>query len=73
MKIKVVFIELNEETYIDKNYIERNGDGYNFCKVRLRTVRKPVIGDKFSSRDTDKKELLEILFQKKICLLPKMV
>ena len=39
-----------EETYIDKNYIDRNGDGYNFCKVRLRTLRKPVIGDKFSSR-----------------------
>jgi DNA-directed RNA polymerase II subunit RPB2 len=39
-----------EETYIDKNYSDRNGDGYNFCKVRLRTFRKPVIGDKFSSR-----------------------
>ena len=44
----------NEETYIDKNYIERNGDGYNFAKVRLRTVRKPVIGDKFSSRHGQK-------------------
>jgi len=44
----------NEEIYIDKNYIERNGDGYNFCKVRLRTVRKPVIGDKFSSRHGQK-------------------
>jgi len=43
-----------EETYIDKNYIERNGDGYNFCKVRLRAVRKPVIGDKFSSRHGQK-------------------
>ena len=40
-----------EETYIDKNYIERNGDGYNFCKVRLRIVRKPVIGDKFCIRE----------------------
>jgi DNA-directed RNA polymerase II subunit RPB2 len=40
----------DEPTYIDKNYIERNGDGYNFAKVRLRAVRKPVIGDKFSSR-----------------------
>ena len=39
-----------EETYIDKNYIDRNGEGYTFAKVRLRTVRKPVIGDKFSSR-----------------------
>ena len=43
-----------EETYIDKNYIERNGDGYNFAKVRLRTLRKPVIGDKFSSRHGQK-------------------
>lgn len=43
-----------EETYIDKNYIERNGDGYNLCKVRLRTVRKPIIGDKFSSRHGQK-------------------
>lgn len=47
-------IRTNEETYIDKNYIERNGDGYNFCKVRLRNVRKPVIGDKFSSRHGQK-------------------
>ena len=44
----------NEETYVDKNYLNRNGDGYNFCKVRLRTVRKPVIGDKFSSRHGQK-------------------
>jgi DNA-directed RNA polymerase II subunit RPB2 len=43
-----------EESYIDKNYIERNGDGYNFCKVRIRTMRKPVIGDKFSSRHGQK-------------------
>jgi DNA-directed RNA polymerase beta subunit len=44
----------DEPTYIDKNYIERNGDGYNFAKVRLRAVRKPVIGDKFSSRSGQK-------------------
>ena len=43
-----------EETYIDKNYIDRNGGGYNFAGVRLRTVRKPVIGDKFSSRHGQK-------------------
>uniref|UniRef100_A0A6C0JE74 DNA-directed RNA polymerase n=1 Tax=viral metagenome TaxID=1070528 RepID=A0A6C0JE74_9ZZZZ len=43
-----------EETYIDKNYIDRNGEGYNFAKVRLRIVRKPVIGDKFSSRHGQK-------------------
>jgi intein/homing endonuclease len=43
-----------EETFIDKNYIDRNGEGYNFAKVRLRTFRKPVIGDKFSSRHGQK-------------------
>ena len=43
-----------EETYVDKNCIARNGDGYNFAKVRIRNVRKPVIGDKFSSRHGQK-------------------
>jgi DNA-directed RNA polymerase II subunit RPB2 len=41
-----------EETYIDKNYTCRNGDGYNQAKVRLRTLRKPVIGDKFCALPT---------------------
>lgn len=40
----------NEETYIDRNVVDRNGDGYTFCKVKIRAHRKPVIGDKFSSR-----------------------
>lgn len=44
----------NEEIYVDKNYMERNGDGYNFCKVRIRAFRRPVIGDKFSSRHGQK-------------------
>ena len=43
-----------DDTYIDKNYIDRNGEGYTFCKVRIRTFRKPVIGDKFSSRSGQK-------------------
>ena len=44
----------SEEAYVDRNYVERNGDGYALCKVRIRTVRKPVIGDKFSSRHGQK-------------------
>ena len=44
----------NEETYIDKNFTGRNGDGYNFAKVRVRTFRKPHYGDKFSSRHGQK-------------------
>ena len=43
-----------EETYIDKNFISRNGDGYTVCKVRTRVFRQPVIGDKFSSRHGQK-------------------
>ena len=44
----------HEETFVDRNFMDRNGDGYNFCKVRLRNIRKPVIGDKFSSRHGQK-------------------
>jgi DNA-directed RNA polymerase II subunit RPB2 len=43
-----------EETYIDKNYTGRNGEGCNFAKTRIRILRKPVIGDKFSSRHGQK-------------------
>lgn len=43
-----------EETYVDKNYTGRNGDGYNFAKVRVRILRKPVMGDKVSSRHGQK-------------------
>lgn len=43
-----------EDSYVDKNYMERNGDGYVICKVRIRTFRKPVIGDKLSSRHGQK-------------------
>jgi DNA-directed RNA polymerase II subunit RPB2 len=43
-----------EEIYVDENYIGRNGDGYNFAKVRVRIHRKPVMGDKFSSRHGQK-------------------
>jgi DNA-directed RNA polymerase II subunit RPB2 len=42
----------NEPTYIDKNYMDRNGNGYSFAKVRVRAVRKPVIGDKFCALPT---------------------
>jgi len=56
----------DEETFIDKNYIDRNGDGYKFAKVRLRTVRKPVIGDKFSSRSGQKGTIGNIIPEENI-------
>ncbi len=43
-----------EETYVDKICMDRNGEGYCFAKVRTRALRKPVIGDKFSSRHGQK-------------------
>jgi DNA-directed RNA polymerase II subunit RPB2 len=47
-------IKQNESGYVDWVYINRNGDGYRFCKVRVRTERIPVIGDKFSNRHGQK-------------------
>ena len=43
-----------EESYVDENVTCRNGDGYHCAKVRMRTFRKPCIGDKFSSRHGQK-------------------
>jgi DNA-directed RNA polymerase beta subunit len=54
----------NEETYIDKNYIDRNGDGYSFCKIRMRNFRKLNIGDKCSSRAGQKGTIGIILPEK---------
>ena len=54
----------HEDTYVDKNYINRNGDGYTFAKVRTRTYRVPTIGDKFSSRHGQKGTIGLILEQK---------
>ncbi len=40
-----------EEIHVDDNVTCRNGDGYPCAKVRLRTFRKPCIGDKFCMTD----------------------
>ena len=47
-------IRPNESGYIDKNLISRNGDGYRFAKVKIRSTRSPTIGDKHSSRHGQK-------------------
>lgn len=51
----------SEESYVDRNLLERNGEGYQICKVKVRTLRKPVIGDKFSSRHGQKGTLGNII------------
>ena len=36
----------NDEGYVDYTHVGINGEGYKYCKVRLRKYRKPAIGDK---------------------------
>jgi DNA-directed RNA polymerase beta subunit len=55
-----IILKNNECGYIDRNcfndnhFVNINGDGYTFCKVRVRSERIPSIGDKFSSRAAQK-------------------
>lgn len=50
-----VALKSNEHGYIDRNavhnrhFVNTNGDGYTFAKVRIRSDRIPKIGDKMSS------------------------
>lgn len=55
-----------EDSYVDKTLCDRNGDGYKFAKVRIRQIRKPVIGDKFSSRSGQKGTIGNILPEKDV-------
>jgi len=40
-------IRMNEEGFVDKVYESRNSEGFRFCKVKIRSIRIPTIGDKF--------------------------
>ncbi len=45
---------IDRNCYADKYFTNVNGDGYTFCKVRIRNIREPTIGDKFSARSAQK-------------------
>ena len=49
-----VTMKPNESGYVDKVTWNINGDGYTFCKVKIRSVRIPQIGDKVASRASQK-------------------
>lgn len=44
---------IDRNAYGNKYFINTNGDGYGFGKVRTRTERVPTIGDKFSCYSPD--------------------
>ena len=47
-------LRTNETGFVDKIYSDRNADGFRFVKIRMRTERTPIIGDKFASRCAQK-------------------
>lgn len=40
-------LRTNEEGYVSRVYESRNSEGFRFCKVKIRSIRVPTVGDKF--------------------------
>lgn len=44
------YIKRNEEGFVDKVYYNYGNDEQKYCKIRIRKVKLPEVGDKFCSR-----------------------
>jgi DNA-directed RNA polymerase beta subunit/intein/homing endonuclease len=47
------FVEIKQEGVVDRVLVSSNAEGELVCKVKIRQVRKPVIGDKYACYSPD--------------------
>jgi DNA-directed RNA polymerase beta subunit/intein/homing endonuclease len=48
------FVDIRQEGVVDRVLVSTNQEGNRIVKVKIRQVRKPILGDKFSSRYAQK-------------------
>ena len=57
-------LRANEEGIVDRVYTHKNGEGYRFGKVRIKSIRVPEIGDKFACLKGNCEVLVENTWKK---------